>query len=190
MDWLYAPLCLGAPHYIHQPTARLFNFRSLYMKEKEFKALCRRVCMALNHPTPDDLGDHGRITIDGVEIALFFDEQVNPDMLFCYVDMGPIPEAMRTDMYAQLLTMNLLSGAKTNGVYSLDPNSGNAIFVVHFMQPEKLDTQLLAQAFTVYATQTNTLRAMLQDDEPKASASAMATGAAAHSRAASMIDLA
>ena len=160
------------------------------MKEKEFKALCRKVCMALGHPAPDTLGDHGRITIDGVEIALFFDEQVNPDMLFCYVDMGPVPEAMRTDMYAQLLTMNLLSGAKTNGVYSLDPNSGNAIFVVHFMQPEKLDTQMLAQAFTVYATQTNSLRAMLHDDAPEAAASAAAASPAAPGRAASMIDLA
>ena len=160
------------------------------MKDKEFKALCRKVCMALNHPTPETLGEHGRITIDGVEIALFFDEQVNPDMLFCYVDMGPIPEAMRAEMYAQLLTMNLLSGAKTNGVYSLDPASGNAIFVVHFMQPEKLDTQQLAQAFTVYATQTNSLRAMLHDDAPEATASAVTTGPATSGRAASMINLA
>ncbi|WP_194715383.1 CesT family type III secretion system chaperone [Noviherbaspirillum soli] len=160
------------------------------MKEKEFKALCRKVCASLDYPTPDALGDHGRITIDGVEIALFFDEQVNPDMLFCYVDMGPVPEAMRTDMYAQLLTMNLLSGAKTNGVYSLDPTSGNAIFVVHFMQPEKLDPQLLAQAFTVYANQTNSLREMLRDDAPEAAPSAVKAGPAASGRAASMIDLA
>lgn len=160
------------------------------MKEKEFKALCRKVCMALKHPTPDTLGDHGRITIDGVEIALFFDEQVNPDMLFCYVDMGPVPEAMRTEMYAQLLTMNLLSGAKTNGVYSLDPTSGNAIFVVHFMQPEQLDPELLSQAFSIYASQTNSLRAMLHDDAPEAAASTAATGPAASGRAASMVDLA
>jgi hypothetical protein len=160
------------------------------MKEKEFKALCRKVCVALNYPAPDALGDHGRITIDGVEIALFFDEQVNPDMLFCYVDMGPVPEAMRTDMYAQLLTMNLLSGAKTNGVYSLDPSTGNAIFVVHFMQPEKLDTQMLAQAFTVYATQTNSLRAMLHDDASKPAMSTMASSPAVSGRSASMVDLA
>lgn len=160
------------------------------MKEMEFKALCRKVCLALNHPAPDELGDRGRITVDGVEIALFFDELVNPDMLFCYVDMGAIPETMRTDMYAQLLTMNLLSGAKTNGVYSLDPASGNAIFVVHFMQPEKLDTQLLAQAFTVYAAQTNNLRAMLQEEGSKVSANPTTTGAAAHYGAASIIDLA
>ncbi|MFL6719037.1 MAG: CesT family type III secretion system chaperone [Burkholderiaceae bacterium] len=160
------------------------------MKEKDFNALCRKVCTALNHPTPDTLSEHGRITIDGVEIALFFDEQVNPDMLFCYVDMGPVPEAMRTEMYAQLLTMNLLSGAKTNGVYSLDPTSGNAIFVVHFMQPEKLDAQQLAQAFTIYASQTNSLRAMLHDDAPEAALGSATTGPIASGRAASLIDLA
>ena len=49
---------------------------------------------------------------------------------------------------------------------------------------------MLAQAFTVYATQTNSLRAMLHEDAPKAAASPVATNAAAHGRAASMIDLA
>lgn len=161
------------------------------MKENEFRTLCRKISMALKHPDPESLGKHGRIVIDGVEIALFFDEQVNPDMLFCYVDMGPVPDTMRTEMYGQLLTMNLLSGAKTNGVYSLDPASGNAIFVVHFMHPEQLDPEQLAQAFGIYASQTNNLRAMLRE-EPQAGAGSGVTAAAAMGpgRAASMIDLA
>src|SRR5687767_12532889 len=89
------------------------------MNEKQFRTLCREISVALNQADPEALGIQGRIAIDGVDIALFFDEKVNPDMLFCYVDMGPVPDAMRTEMYGQLLAMNLLSGAKTNGVYSL-----------------------------------------------------------------------
>ena len=109
-------------------------------------------------------------------------------MLFCYVDMGPVPDAMRTEMYGQLLTMNLLSGAKTNGVYSLDPASGNAIFVVHFMNPEQLNPGHMAQAFSVYASQTISLRAML---EPVPGAPhAPAASHAATGRSASMVDLA
>ena len=161
------------------------------MTETEFRILCRNISSALNHPEPDALGEQGRIDIDGVDIALFFDEQVNPDLLFCYVDMGPVPEQSRAEIYGQLLTMNLLSGAKTNGVYSLDPASGNAIFVVHFMHPEALDPAQLAEAFRVYATQTNSLRDMLHEGSDAASAASTGgTASKAEGRGASIVDLA
>ena len=157
------------------------------MKETEYRSLCRKLCSALHQSDVDALAEHGRIEVDGVDIALFFDEQVNPDMLFCYVDMGPIPELSRTEIYGQLLTMNLLSGAKTNGVYSLDPSSGNALFVVHFMHPETLDAAQLAEAFQVYATQTNSLRAMMEEGSEPDGAAAPVQSAG---RAASMVNLA
>jgi hypothetical protein len=153
--------------------------------------LCRNISLALRQPDPESLGEHGRIELDGVDIALFFDEQVNPDLLFCYVDMGPVPEDLRTEIYGQLLTMNLLSGAKTNGVYSLDPASGNAIFVVHFMNPETLDAAQMADAFRIYATQTHSLRTMLtQAPVSTAAASHRTTAGMAAGRGASMVDLA
>jgi len=157
------------------------------MKETEYRSLCREVSSALQQPDIESLGEDGHIEIDGVDIALFFDEDVNPDMLFCYVDMGPVPEAARTEIYGQLLTMNLLSGAKTNGVYSLDPTSGNALFVVHFMQPETLDAAQLAEAFQIYATQTNSLRMMLDEGTRSEPDEAPAPAAG---RGASMVDLA
>ena len=157
------------------------------MTETKFRTLCRTISLSLGQAEPDSLGEHGRIDVDGVDIALFFDEQVNPDMLFCYVDMGPIPELSRTEIYGQLLTMNLLSGAKTNGVYSLDPTSGNALFVVHFMHPETLDAAQLAEAFQVYATQTNSLRAMMDEGSEPDGAAAPVQSAG---RGASMVDLA
>jgi hypothetical protein len=161
------------------------------MKETEFRSLCRDISRALKQSDIEALGEQGRIGIDGVDIALFFDEQVNPDMLFCYVDMGPVAEASRTEIYGQLLTMNLLSGAKTNGVYSLDPASGNALFVVHFNNPEALDAAQLAEAFQVYATQTNSLRALLAEDaQNDAGAAAIPAAGMAAGRGASMVDLA
>jgi hypothetical protein len=161
------------------------------MKETEFRSLCRNISHALQQPDADSLGEHGRIAIDGVDIALFFDEQVNPDMLFCYVDMGPVAAASRTEIYGQLLTMNLLSGAKTNGVYSLDPASGNALFVVHFMNPETLDAAQLAEAFRIYATQTNSLRAMLAEDgQPEPDAGEAEAAGMAAGRGVSMVNLA
>jgi hypothetical protein len=159
------------------------------MTETEFSILCRDISRALGQAGPESLAEHGHIEVDGVEIALFFDSQVTPDLLFCYVDMGPVPEEMRTEMYGQLLTMNLLSGAKTNGVYSLDPITGNAIFVVHFMNPASLDAKQMAQAFQIYASQTNALRAMLE--EPDATSGQPDTiSAGTTARGASLVDLA
>jgi hypothetical protein len=161
------------------------------MKETEFRNLCRNISRALHQPDVESLGEHGRIDIDGVDIALFFDEQVNPDMLFCYVDMGPIADTARTEVYGQLLSMNLLSGAKTNGVYSLDPASGNALFVVHFMNPESLKAEQLAEAFKVYATQTNSLRSLLEEEaEAEADTGMVRPASMAAGRGASMVDLA
>ena len=157
------------------------------MQEAEFKKLCRNISRALRQPDAESLGNHGRIEIDGVDIALFFDEQINPDMLFCYVDMGPVPESSRAEIYEQLLTMNLLSGAKTNGVYSLDPASGNAIFVVHFMNPDALDAAQLAEAFKIYASQTNSLRALMAEEDQKEEDGA---GMLANERRPSMTNLA
>ena len=163
------------------------------MKETEFRSLCRNISLSLQQSDLESLGEHGRIEVDGVDIALFFDEQVNPDMLFCYVDMGPIADAARTEVYGQLLSMNLLSGAKTNGVYSLDPASGNAIFVVHFMHPETLDAAQLAEAFKVYATQTNSLRSLLAEEaeqKPGTDTGPVRASSMAAGRGASMVDLA
>jgi hypothetical protein len=163
------------------------------MKETEFRSLCRNISLSLQQPDAEALGEHGRIEVDGVDIALFFDEQVNPDMLFCYVDMGPIADAARTEVYGQLLSMNLLSGAKTNGVYSLDPASGNAIFVVHFMNPETLDAAQLAEAFKVYAAQTNSLRSLLAEEaeqKPGTDTGTVRASSMAAGRGASMVDLA
>jgi hypothetical protein len=134
------------------------------MTEIEFKNLCRQLSQSLGQTDCEALGESGRIQIDGVDIALFFDEQDSPDLLYCYVDMGPIAEESRLAAWEQLLVMNLLSGAKTNGVYSLDPASGHGLFVVHFMLPEKIDAEVLAGAFQVYAQQARAFQASLQED--------------------------
>lgn len=145
------------------------------MNEAEFIKLCRDVSQALGRPDVEALGQQGRMEIDGIDIALFFEEKEMPDLLFCYVDMGPIPDASRLMAFEQLLVMNLLSGAKTNGVYTLDPASGHALFVVHFMHPEHMEAELLATAFRVYARQAAAFRKMLTDSaEPEDDSARMA----------------
>jgi hypothetical protein len=134
---------------------------AINMTETQFRDLCRNASLALQAPSADALGEYGQIEVDGVDIGLFFDEEETPDMMFCYVDLGEVADTNRADIYENLLTLNLLSGSKTTGVYALDPASGNAIFVVHFYDPEEMEGNVLAEALRFYATQANSMRATL-----------------------------
>ena len=112
-------------------------------------------------------GRHGQVALDGVEIALFFDADIAPDTLMCYVDLGKVNPYNRTETYQSLLGLNLLSGSKTTGVYSLDPASGNAIFIVHFPHPERLDGKALARLLRDYTAQALAMRGgLLVHEEP------------------------
>ncbi len=110
----------------------------------QYKELCRATSASLNLDDLEQLGNEGFLEKDGIRVALFFDEEIVADRLFCYVDLGPIEEEFRLLAYERLLTLNLLSGTKTSGVYTIDPASGNAIFCIHLMHPEHLDGDVLA----------------------------------------------
>lgn len=128
------------------------------MTEQQFMVLCASTAQHLDPSQREALSLHGEVEIEGVAMGLFFDAEQAPDMIFCYVDIGPVTRAQRADVYEHLLTLNLLSGSKTTGVYAVDPASSNAIFIVHLYDPESLEGHVLAQALQVYAAQANMMR--------------------------------
>ncbi|MGV3655410.1 MAG: hypothetical protein ACO1N5_14470 [Noviherbaspirillum sp.] len=137
------------------------------MTDIEFMQLCRDIGQVLQPDRPTILCDEGEIKIDGVNVALFFDAENAPDLVCCYVDLGEICQENRAEAYQALLTMNLLSGTKTTGVYSIDPESGNAIFIVQFPDPADLDGALRAELFRLYAAQAAGMRgAILAGEAP------------------------
>ncbi len=133
-----------------------------------FVSLCRDVSLLLELPDPDRLGNEGFLEHEGIRLALFHDPEIVDDRLFCYVDIGPVNEASRQRIFERLLMLNLLSGSKTSGVYALDPGSGNVIFCVHIMQPDRLAAQQLADMLHAYVERALTLQhTVLQDfDDP------------------------
>ena len=134
------------------------------MNTTQFQDLCRDTSRLLGVEAIDALAEEGHIEVDGVGMSLIFDEEEATDRLFCYVDVGPINQQNRVDVYDNLLTLNLLSGSKTSGVYALDPLSGHAIFAVHLMQPDRLQGRHLAEAFHHYAQRSLRLRdSLLQE---------------------------
>lgn len=128
---------------------------------QQYKELCRAASVSLGLDDPDRLGNDGFLEKDGIRIALFFDPEIVNDRLFCYVDLGPVEEELRLLAYERLLTLNLLSGTKTSGVYTIDPASGNAIFCIHLMHPEDLDGVGLAERLQACIHQARELQKTL-----------------------------
>lgn len=136
------------------------------MSFQRYLELCRATSVALQLDDLDRLGNEGYLEKDGIRVALFFDEEIVSDRLFCYVDLGPIAEDIRTKVFERLLTLNLLSGTKTSGVYTIDPASGNAIFCVHLMNPDLLEGGELAGMLSAYVARAIELqRTLLRDVE-------------------------
>ena len=128
------------------------------MNQASYLNLCRNVSLLLDQPDPEQLGNEGTLEHEGIQLALFHDPEVVDDRLFCYVDIGPVNEAARQRIFERLLTMNLLSGSKTSGVFALDPGSGNAIFCVHIMQPDRLSAEQLAGMLRAYVERARNLQ--------------------------------
>jgi Tir chaperone protein (CesT) family len=121
------------------------------MKLADFQQLCRDTCIALNYPDSDTLGSSNQITLDGVDIGLFFDDLEMNDRLVCYVDIGEVPTVDREEILARMLAINLLTGTKVSGVYGLDRQRDCIVFMQHFLYPEMLTGPELAEILSSYA---------------------------------------
>jgi hypothetical protein len=161
----------------------MFNFT-------QFKELCRAASASLDLEDLDQLGNQGFMEKEGIRIALFFDEEIIADRLFCYVDLGPITEDLRLSVYERLLTLNLLSGTKTSGVYTIDPASGNAIFCVPLMHPERLDGTELAGLLQTYIHQALELHRTLLHNTDTASIFDIANQVFGNDRTSNLAELA
>lgn len=128
------------------------------MNHSQFLELCRDISIELNLDDLDELGLSNYVEIDDIPIAFIFDEHSNPDRIFCYVDLGPIDDSLRLDIYDNLLTLNLLSGVKTNGVYALDPTSGHVLFVIHVVNLDQVDAEVMANDLRSYSARAISLQ--------------------------------
>lgn len=133
------------------------------MDQASFEQLCRDTGVALNHPEPDALASRQQITIDGVDIGLFFDEFDAADRIVCYLDIGKLPDGDREEVLERMLAINLLTGTKTAGVYGLDPQRDHIIFVQHFLYPDMLTGESLADILQAYSRHALSARASLLD---------------------------
>jgi hypothetical protein len=135
------------------------------MIHSQFLKLCRSTSAALDCVDIDELGNTNSIDVDGVNIALFFDEDFAPDHILCYIDIGPLPPFRREEILERILAINLLTATKTSGVYGLDQARDSLIFAQHFMSPDLLSGEELAEILKGYSSHANSLKQNLLDPD-------------------------
>lgn len=133
------------------------------MDQTEFIALCHSTSIELGCEDADALGKTNIIDVDGVRIGLFFDEDMAPDRIQCYIDIGKLPIVGREEILERILALNLLTGSKTSGVYGLDQQSDTLIFVQQFLYPELMTGEDLADILQDYSTHALSLQQNLLD---------------------------
>jgi hypothetical protein len=135
------------------------------MNHSQFLKLCRSTSTALGCIDIDALGITNSIDVDGVNMALFFDEDFAPDHILCYIDIGPLPPFRREEILERILAINLLTATKTSGVYGLDQARDSLVFVQHFASPELLSGEVLAEILKGYSTHVSSLKQNLLDPD-------------------------
>ena len=128
------------------------------MAQEGFSALCRATSLALQVEDTDKLFSTGEIDIDDVAFGIFFEPDIAPDRILCYIDLGAIHSQSREDIFSRQLSLNVISGTKTSGVYGIDKDGANALFVQHFMYPELLSGEQFALILKSYAFHAKTLQ--------------------------------
>ncbi len=131
------------------------------MDYSEFEQLCRDASGAMNLPDTESLASRHQISLNGIDIGLFFDEDEAGDRLVCYIDIGEPPEYDREEIIEQLLAMNLLTGSKTSGVYGLDRRKNRVIFIQHFLFPDLMSGETLAAILQDYSRHAMKIRETL-----------------------------
>ncbi len=133
------------------------------MDDESFVQLCRETCAVLNQSDIDALSSTNQITVDGINIGVFFNAADIEDRVICYIDIGKVPDLDREEILERILAINLMSGSKTSGVYGLDRQNDRIIFVQHFLYPELLNGEIFAEILRGYAGHASSARKTLLD---------------------------
>lgn len=133
------------------------------MDQEGFRELCRSTSLALQVDDTEKIFSTGQIDIDDIAFGLFFEPDIAPDRILCYIDLGPIPTEGKEDIFSRLLKLNVISGTKTAGVYGLTEDGENALFIQHFTYPELLSGEQFALILKSYAFHAKTLQTTVLD---------------------------
>lgn len=135
------------------------------MDNTGFVELCKSAAAALPEASTKFSAGTCEIRVRDVSIGLFFDEIVSNDRIICFVEIGTPPPHGREKILSHFLSLNLLTGTKTSGVYGMDRENDKLFFIQHFLYPDSMDSDELASLLSDYGLHATELRATLIDFE-------------------------
>ena len=135
------------------------------MEQEAYRELCRATSLALGINDTESLFNTGQLEIDGIEFGIFFEPSIAPDRVLCYIDLGKIQDRGRESIFSRLLSLNVISGTKTAGVYGLDRDGEHAFFIQHFMHPEFLTGEQFSLILRSYAFHAKHLQTTVLDPD-------------------------
>lgn len=99
------------------------------MDQTAFTALCMSAASVLRIEEPDRIDSGFAFTLEDVDVFLFFNEERDPERIFCYVDLGAPDAQEHAQVCERLLERNLdFDRSLDSGVYAFDSESGRAVY--------------------------------------------------------------
>ena len=139
------------------------------VKSLEFRKICRDACINLNLPDPDRLGESGHVAVDGIEFGLLVNDEVVPDRMQLFVDIGSVAQCAQSTIYRNLLSLNMTMGAVQDGVFGIDESTGRVVFASRIVMADGLSGMGLARLLRGFARMATGWRQSLLEGAPPAS---------------------
>jgi hypothetical protein len=120
--------------------------------QQTYRQLIDQFCALTGLDDPDDIAEGKSFNVDEVECAVIYQDQISPELVYCYIDFGLPPGNLLIEVYDQLLQANYLQFASTKSTFSLSPHTGHVI-LVSVVQLQEATAELLTDQFSYHAQQ-------------------------------------
>jgi hypothetical protein len=115
------------------------------MNTYEYHQLLQAFCKEVGLDAPKLIQD-GLVTVDGMDMLLFYDEQKNAELLVIRMDFGRCPDELAPIMWRALLAANHNLGPDALCTFSMHPSEGNIVLTLNTKMTHNTDAQELIHA--------------------------------------------
>jgi hypothetical protein len=114
------------------------------VKQKAFQALLAEFFQVAGCGDSESLPGMGRGRCHGREVALYYDDRIDPSNIHGYVDLGIVAPARQGEVFRSLLLHNPSFRQEHSAVLGLDAESDRIVLVARIAFQEALNGERLA----------------------------------------------
>lgn len=123
------------------------------MHREQFRELCARASEILKLKDLHALGAARKVSINDVQLVLFYDEVLAPQKIQILSDLGVMPEKDQLTTYRNLLAINNMLGSLQDAVFGIDDVSEHVIFANRVTLLSRVNEKQIAEMLVEYAAQ-------------------------------------